>query len=84
VSPDLTIAKRVNGILKQELLDRIYPDFKQACSAVRSAVAVYNKLRPHSSVNMLTPEQAHFKTGPIHRRWKAYYRPYTKEAYMDG
>jgi putative transposase len=81
---DNAIAERVNGILKQELLAGIYPEFAGAAIAVKNAIAIYNQLRPHSSVDMLTPEQAHFKTGPIPRRWKGYFRPQAREVYMDG
>jgi putative transposase len=66
---DNAIAERVNGILKQELLKEVYPDMKQACREVASAVKVYNKIRPHSSIDMMTPEKAHAGTGPIRRRW---------------
>lgn len=81
---DNAIAERVNGILKQELLAKAYPEFNGAVTAVKHAIDIYNQLRPHSSVDMLTPEQAHFKTGPIHRRWKGYFKPQAREVYMDG
>jgi putative transposase len=67
---DNAIAERVNGILKQELLKDVYPNMKQACQGVISAVDIYNKVRPHSSIDMMTPEKAHTTTGPIMRRWK--------------
>ena len=67
---DNAIAERVNGILKQELLKDVYRDIKQARIAVITAVGTYNTLRPHSSVDMMTPENAHAKTGVIRRRWK--------------
>jgi len=81
---DNAIAERVNGILKQELLARVYPEFTDSADAVKNAIAIYNQLRPHSSVDMLTPEKAHFKTGPIPRRWKGYFKPQAREVYMDG
>jgi putative transposase len=73
------IAERVNGILKQELLKEVYPDLRQAKRSIKAAVEVYNKHRPHSSVNMMTPEQAHLQTGTIPRRWKNYYKTRAKE-----
>jgi len=63
------IAERVNGILKQELLEEVYPNIEQARQAVTVAIDIYNRLRPHSSVDMMTPEKAHSKTGEIRRRW---------------
>jgi putative transposase len=67
---DNAIAERVNGILKQELLQDVYPTIKQAQQSAVIAIDVYNRIRPHSSVDMMTPEKAHQQTGPIKRRWK--------------
>jgi putative transposase len=67
---DNALAERVNGILKQELLKDEYPNIKQGRQAVTIAVDIYNRIRPHSSVDMMTPEKAHVITGPIMRRWK--------------
>jgi len=68
---DNAIAERVNGILKQELLEEVYRNVKQAQGSAVIAIDTYNRLRPHSSVDMLTPEKAHMKTGPIKRRWRS-------------
>lgn len=70
---DNAIAERVNGILKQELLQERYPDMRSACQGVEQAIDIYNRVRLHSSIDMLTPEQAHQRTGEISRRWKNYY-----------
>ena len=69
---DNAIAERVNGILKQELLMEVYPTVKQAHRSLVSAVDIYNRIRPHSSLDMMTPEKAHAQTGPIKRRWKSW------------
>ncbi len=66
---DNAIAERVNGILKQELLEEVYPNIKQAGLSMVTAIDIYNRVRPHSSVDMMTPEMAHLKTGEIRRRW---------------
>jgi transposase InsO family protein len=81
---DNAIAERVNGILKQELLEQVYPNFKQAKEGVGNAIVIYNHLRPHSSVDMLTPEKAYIQSGEIRRRWKSYYKTAAKEVIMDG
>jgi putative transposase len=67
---DNALAERVNGILKQELLKDVYANITQARQAVIIAIDIYNRIRPHSSVDMMTPEKAHTVTGPITRRWK--------------
>ena len=68
---DNAIAERVNGILKMELLEQVYPDIKNARQSAVIAVDTYNRIRPHSSVDMMTPDKAHTQTGPIKRRWKS-------------
>ena len=68
------VAERVNGILKQELLEEAYPNIKTAQQSAVIAIDTYNRLRPHSSVDMMTPEKAHMQTGPIKRRWRSLFK----------
>jgi putative transposase len=68
------IAERINGILKDELLEQKYTDFKMAQQHVAKAIVIYNALRPHSSCNMLTPQMAHSQTGVLKKHWKNYYK----------
>ncbi|QQL48288.1 IS3 family transposase [Mucilaginibacter ginkgonis] len=70
---DNAIAERVNGILKLELLNEAYKNLSGATRAVRSAINTYNNLRPHSSIDMMTPQAAHRESGPLRRRWRNYY-----------
>lgn len=67
------LAERVNGILKDELLENQYLNFQQAQQAIAAAISVYNHIRPHSSIDMLTPVEAHLREGELKRRWKNYY-----------
>ena len=69
------IAERINGILKDEYLDdksnnQSDLDIKQLSYAIEK----YNRLRPHLSCEMLTPEAAHRGHGNLKRMWKNYYR----------
>jgi len=64
------IAERVNGILKDELLENRFESFAQAKRDVAEAVSIYNNLRPHLSIGMLTPAEAHIHEGPLRRLWK--------------
>jgi putative transposase len=70
---DNAIAERVNGILKTELLENNYNNFEEAANNIDSAIGTYNNERLHSSIDMLTPRQAHHLKGVIKRRWKNYY-----------
>ncbi len=71
------IAERVNGILKDELLDKSFLNYKDAVRSVSIAISIYNHQRPHGSIDYLTPIEAHFRSGKLKRRWKNYY--YTKK-----
>ena len=68
------IAERVNAILKEELLETKYVSFEDAQKSVAKAIAIYNSLRPHSSCDMLTPNEAHKKEGELKKHWKDYYK----------
>lgn len=67
------LAERVNGILKDELLEQQYLSFGKAKQAIAIAINIYNHQRPHSSIDMLTPAEAHFREGELKKRWKNYY-----------
>jgi len=54
------MAERVNGILKQEYyIGSCFKNKNQAKTAVKEAVFLYNKRRPHKSLNYETPENMH-------------------------
>jgi len=67
------LAERVNGILKDELLESSYPNFKAAQKAIAIAISIYNHERPHGSIENLTPAEAHQRTGELKKLWKNYY-----------
>jgi transposase InsO family protein len=67
------VAERMNGILKDELLEGPFESFSDAQKRLDEAVSIYNHLRPHMSIDMLTPVEAHARTGELKRRWKNYF-----------
>lgn len=68
---DNSVAERVNGILKQELiLDQVFASYHEAVSKVHGAIDTYNRIRPHMSCTNLTPEKAHQSEGPLKKLWK--------------
>ena len=68
------IAERVNGILKTEwIYTQDLLQSKQLKVQIRKIIKIYNTKRPHLSIDMLTPCEAHEMTGNIERRWKNYY-----------
>ena len=67
------IAERVNGILKTEwLYDMNLHNHNEAREAIEQIIIIYNTERLHSSIEMLTPDQAHSRTGKLKRLWKSY------------
>jgi putative transposase len=64
------IAERINGILKDEYL-RHYPltDIEQVAELLTDVVDRYNRLRPHQSINLVTPDVVHEKQLLINRTW---------------
>lgn len=68
------LAERVNGILKQELLEEVFPNFETAQKEVAIACSTYNHLRPHGSIDNLKPAQAHQLSGTIKKRWTNYWQ----------
>ncbi len=55
------LAERVNGILKQEFLLYKCRTLNDLKSLVQESVDIYNRLRPHLSLGMKTPEEMHKK-----------------------
>ena len=65
------IAERVNGILKDEFgLDDNFKTFRQMKCQVYQSIELYNLLRPHTSISMLTPNQAHLQQKVKLKTWK--------------
>ncbi len=68
------IAERVNGILKTEWLNLMkLASIEQATKELGPIIKTYNQCRPHGSLDMNTPEYAHYQNGDFKRHWKNYY-----------
>lgn len=68
------IAERVNGILKDEWLYEM--GIMDRCAmrkTIDRIIPVYNSERPHLSISMLTPNEAHQSHKKLKRLWKNYY-----------
>lgn len=50
-----TIAERMNGILKDELLEKSHLNYKETVRNVSIVISIYNHQRPHGSIDYLTP-----------------------------
>ena len=68
------VAERVNGIIKNEwLTHENIMDGNIALKRISEIVNIYNNIRPHASLNYLTPESAYTENGILERRWKNSY-----------
>jgi putative transposase len=80
ISPSMTqsgspyenaLAERMNGILKHEFhAGRLYQNFKEAKKSISRIISIYNDIRPHSSLDFLTPNQVHEGQTFNGKRWK--------------
>ena len=59
------LAERVNGIMKQEFLITKCSNLHELKSVVQESVDIYNRMRPHLSLNMKTPEEVHKKATSV-------------------
>lgn len=67
------MAERVNGIIKNEFFSRsIYKNYHDAKKQITRNVISYNSIRPHGSVDFMTPDMAHQNIGELKKRWKKY------------
>jgi putative transposase len=46
---------------------------------VYATIKAYNEIRPHSSCDYLTPNQAHLQSGNLKKRWKNYNKKFNYE-----
>lgn len=67
------LAERMNGIIKSEF-NLYYSNngLKQTYELIKKSIMAYNSHRPHGSCDMLTPQVAHGRTGPLKKHWKTY------------
>lgn len=64
------VAERINGILKHEYINHYtLVDLERTQELVADIISRYNKLRPHGTINMMTPEEAHRSQGVIVKSW---------------
>lgn len=71
------IAERINRTIKEEFMDDYksgYLSIAVANKQLLRSINFYNQVRPHRSIEMLTPSQAHTKEGKLVRKWKTYYK----------
>ncbi len=77
-----SVAERINGILKQEfLLTEDIRSYDDILRILPKAIRIYNENRPHLSIDMKTPVEAHCCSGILKKRWRTYRRKPRPEAH---
>lgn len=77
------VAERVNGILKQEWLNTMtFKTMEDVKLQLGKIIKIYNQNRPHSSLDMQTPENVHHMELLIKRRWKNYYKKKMNDSFV--
>jgi transposase InsO family protein len=65
------LAERMNRILKEEFhMNAMLVNFEKALEIISHTIEKYNRIRPHSSCDYLTPEKPHLQSGEMRKRWK--------------
>jgi transposase InsO family protein len=78
------VAERVNGILKEEWLNNMtFKTMEEVLLELNKVIKIYNHNRPHSSLDMQTPDQAHTLTVLLKRRWKNYYKRQSNDSFVE-
>ncbi len=69
------LAERMNRTFKDVFgLDEHFTSFEKAQATVERAVTYYNARLPHSSIDYLTPNDAHHRVGRLKKHWKYYWK----------
>ena len=78
---DNAIAERVNGIIKTEVIyrERRFKSIEDARERISGFIRFYNERRPHSSIGMKVPSQAHTEHGLQQRMWKNKVNQFSKK-----
>lgn len=78
------IAERVNGILKDEWLNGMtFKTIEEARVQIGKVIKVYNQSRPHSSLDMQTPDSVHTQSGTLKKHWKNYYKMKSNDSFVE-
>jgi putative transposase len=76
------LAERIHKTIKEEFTTErqlYFTDVEEAKVEIKKYVDFYNNDRPHRSIDWLTPNEAHKRTGELKRHWKAYYQKRERE-----
>ena len=77
-------SERVNSTIKNEFLKgKVFRNIDEANRAISKAIETYNTIRPHMSIDYMTPQEARECTGPLKKRWRSYREDAIQKARKD-
>ena len=75
------LAERMNRTFKDVFgLDENFGTYQKAQQQIDKSVAYYNTRLPHSSIDYLTPQDAHHRRGHLKKHWTYYWRAVQDES----
>ena len=78
-------SERINSTIKNEFLKgKVFRSIDDANLAISKAIATYNTVRPHMSIDYMTPQEARECTGPLKKRWRSYREEAIQKAQKDN
>ena len=78
-------SERVNSTIKNEFLKgKVFRSIAEANLAISKAIATYNTVRPHMSIDYMTPQEARECSGPLKKRWHSYREEAIQKAQEDN
>lgn len=70
--------------IKNEFLKgKVFRNIDEANRAIGKAIETYNTIRPHMSIDYMTPQDARECTGPLKKRWRSYREDAIQKARKD-
>lgn len=75
------VAERINKTIKEEFTEEkqiSFSNYKEAKTLISQIIKFYNDERPHRSLEMYTPSVAYKINRELKRKWKSYYKNYSK------
>ena len=77
-------SERINSTTKNEFLKgKVFRSIDEANRAISKAIETYNTIRPHISIDYMTPQEARECTGPLKKRWRSYREDAIQKARKD-
>lgn len=75
------VAERINKTIKEEFTEEkqiSFSNYKESKTVISQIINFYNDERPHRSLDMYTPSAAYQINRELKRKWKSYYKNYSK------